>query len=510
MGLTAEKIIQTIVQQANLSREEVIVQIEQLQQSLKYEIEADSSLEGDPTIPKLLAQELNVDLGNPADYLYVELIYDIWPLFARIIPLTTVDKEKIIKIITTIGPDQETRLRQSPWKLNESAMSHPLGIILVSGLKAFARDGVLFYVRPYPQASNDDSLLNYTLDDIVRQAELYRTFTDYRIVRSGGKTYIPYSLFVKIYITPPDWVTPVGDENRFGSFKFPYITLEALSPDVETLVFVKSATKEIIGVEALQNHPNLRIIHFKGGNTPLERLKFPPTLSLPCLEHLTINGASLQHILDLSFIQNCPNLKTIRIMNHPHSDSSIHKLTVPPLLNHRFLKGISIRGSYNSIVLTPPWNCPNLQELILVDNSLDTIDLRPLENCPSLRVFVFNCYQRETFDLSPFRHCPDLEELSLCDSQIEELDLSPLEHCSNLRELALSYNRLKHIDLSPLQTHPTLEKVYLQKNDLESLDLSPLVDCPNLRFVDLKGNPLANLPSLVLERFYQQDLEIIL
>ncbi len=90
MEQTAEKIIQRIGQQTNLPRKDILKRIAQLSRSLKYNIEDD-----DPTIPKLLTQELNVGLdGNPTDYLYIELLYDKWPLFARIIPLTTIYRRK--------------------------------------------------------------------------------------------------------------------------------------------------------------------------------------------------------------------------------------------------------------------------------------------------------------------------------------------------------------------------------------------------------------------------------
>ncbi|UCG03787.1 MAG: leucine-rich repeat domain-containing protein [Candidatus Heimdallarchaeota archaeon] len=522
MKLTTDNIVQKIMYQTNFSREEVLLQIKNLAKSLKYRKEEGKVVvDEDPTIPKLLAQEWNVDLGDPSDYLYTELIFDNWPLFARIIPLTTVTKDKIVKILKTIGPELEAQLQRKSRKTYGLEKHHPFGKILlwqkIVGDDVFVRDGILFYLRPYVGSYDDDaiddSLVSYTFEDIITQAELYRTFTDYKVVKTADpqKTYIPYSLFEKIYITPPEWMDP-DERNRHGCVKFPYITLEAGTPGVDTLFFVNSATKEIVGIEALQDHPTIRTICIVDGHNTLEKLDFPPDLSLPNLEHLEILYTSLRHSLDISFIQNCPNLSTIMLEILPYSlsQSSTHELIIPPLVNHQNLEQISISGGFKSIILTPPWHCPNLQELYLTHNSLKTIDLRPLENCPSLQVFMLDDFQAKTFNLEPFRHCPDLEKLSLYDSQIEELDLSPLKHCLNLRRLFLSHNHLKNIDFSPLKTHPSLEKVYLSGNQLETFDLSPLIDCPNLRLVDLTKNPLTNQPSLMLTHFYQKDLEIIL
>ncbi|MFX0199016.1 MAG: hypothetical protein ACFFCW_23075 [Candidatus Hodarchaeota archaeon] len=131
MGQTTEQIIQKVVQQTNLQRKEVLERIEQLRQSLKYGSEDDILLDADPTIPKLFAQELNVDLGDPMDYLYTELIFDNWQLFARIIPLTTINKEKIIKKLKTIGPELEARLLRDSHETYGLEKYHSLGKIFL-------------------------------------------------------------------------------------------------------------------------------------------------------------------------------------------------------------------------------------------------------------------------------------------------------------------------------------------------------------------------------------------
>ena len=87
-----------IQKQTRVTREEILERIEKLSKSLRYNHErkilTDKEQVGeDPTIPKLLAQELNVDLGDPMDYLYYELIYDEEPLLVRIIPFVTINKE---------------------------------------------------------------------------------------------------------------------------------------------------------------------------------------------------------------------------------------------------------------------------------------------------------------------------------------------------------------------------------------------------------------------------------
>ncbi len=146
---------------------------------------------------------------------------------------------------------------------------HSLGKIfrwqeIIGGDHVFMRDGILLFIAPYT-GYQDYTLLanNYTLEEVVEQAESYRTFTDYTVVRTNepNKTYIPYSLYEKIYIQPPEWAE-IDTENHDGCLKFPYITLDSLqvTPELESISFFNTATKEIIGTESLQYYQKLKQI----------------------------------------------------------------------------------------------------------------------------------------------------------------------------------------------------------------------------------------------------------
>lgn len=85
MEQSTDQIIQLIIDQTNFSKSDIIEKIDLLGFALEYHLKGEED-EIDPIFLKLLAQELNVDLGEPSDYLYTELIYDKSPILVRIIP----------------------------------------------------------------------------------------------------------------------------------------------------------------------------------------------------------------------------------------------------------------------------------------------------------------------------------------------------------------------------------------------------------------------------------------
>ncbi|MFX0125267.1 MAG: hypothetical protein ACFFAE_16690 [Candidatus Hodarchaeota archaeon] len=135
----AGHIIEKIVQQTDFKREEVLEQIERLGRSLKYGTDKSSVIDEDPTIPQLLVQEMNVDLGDPVDYLYVELLFDQYPQYARIIPFITVNKEKIKRIL---GKYVE---KPKKWIPKEDEVAP----VILAVEPTVLRDGILVHYEEY-------------------------------------------------------------------------------------------------------------------------------------------------------------------------------------------------------------------------------------------------------------------------------------------------------------------------------------------------------------------------
>ena len=316
------QIIQMIANQRELTREEVRSRIELLKESLFYDIDGRTD-EDDPTIAKLLAQELNVDLGDPTNYLYTELLYDKPPICVRIIPFVTIDKEQIKQKLFNLGFQLEDEIRRDglPSSLEDMEKCHPIGKIfmyekLVGG-RYFVKEGILLCINRYSDL-DDETIINDTFEYIVDQAELYRTFHDYQIVRTTdpNKIYLPFSIMDKVYFHPPEWASTyhLEKKNRGESLQFPYVNLESLkiTKHIEDLSFINTCTKEIIGIDALQYCPSLVEIHIK---TELENLNFPPSLNLLNLKMLIIHytRSPTPSTLDLTFLKNSPMLEAFFI-----------------------------------------------------------------------------------------------------------------------------------------------------------------------------------------------------
>lgn len=492
MKVHMDQIIQKIQDQTNLSREEIVPEIQRLKMSLKPEEEF---FDDDSPFLKLLAQELNVDLEDPTDYLYTELIFDQWPLFVRIIPFATIDKEKIVitlnKLMLKLEKELRRRGERKPLIDYEPSATYSERIFDAISHWSTPSHGTLFIcdgiLANFDFYSNHD-LGTFSLETIVHQATLLRTFSDYQIVRSAdsSKVYLPYSLVHKTFHHPPDWAS-VDGENREGWLQFSYISLASLElfPDLEGLNLGHTCAIEIIDTDALRHCPQLTEIALCDFHENVEQFAFPSHLPLPHLELLEIVATHLQ-FLDLSFLRDCVNISHIHIA----SNRRIKKITLPPFDKHALLHTFDLNSNHlTSLELFPPWNCPHLHTVNLYYNQLEHFDLSTLSTCSNLQVINLGRNQLTYLDLTPLRQCTELQDLSLHRNNLTTIDLTPLQSCLHLQKLNLSDNRLKTIDLTPLTNHQALREVHLDNNLLEAFDPSPLEFCPNLELLNLQNNP---------------------
>ncbi len=470
-----------------------------------------------------------MDLGDPTDYLYTELIFDKDPFFIRIIPLVSIDKERIQ---ATLRKPMADLAREYCGFMTDDFFRVGLNFFSENSQNLVVRDGILFSFKSYRDSYNyvteirgGDEIEEYSLEEVINQAELYRTFTDYRIVQTADreKSFLPYSVICKIFNDPPEWAI-IDTENIKGFLRFPYITLESLqmTPDLKTLTIDNFWTKEIIGTEALNFCHSLEEISIFDEGQILKKFDFPKRLLLPNLKILEIIGTSLKY-LQLTFLQDSPNLQSINVVQNllvkeivfplleKHalleeiqlSNNHLESFVLPDLLNCPNLKELAVsRNHLQQLNLTPLRSCVNLQKLNLSANQIKNLDLSPLQHCLNLNEFFINNNRIETLDLTPLQHCNHLRYFDLSRNRIEKLDLSTFQHCSSIKEIALSHNLLKDLDLSPLKVLPNLEKVNLADNHLEVIDLFPVQHCPYLKTIDLQNNPLKNILN-------QKDLPVL-
>jgi hypothetical protein len=469
-----------IQQQSRLKREEILERIEKLSRSLRYdherEIIKNKKREGEDTrIPKLLAQEMNVDLGDAMDYLYCELLYDEEPLLVRIIPFVTINKEKMKNCLKKMVKEYDYDIREY-FKLSKNQTIGLKEILYYicggcTGTHTYVREGILFHFESYVEdLRQDETLSKYTLGDFVDKAAFYRTFTDYKIVRTSepDKIYLPYSLIEKIIRKSPEWVCII-DENRGRCLQFPYITLESVKmTPIKSLYLYNFETKEVVGTEALkycQDLSTISIVEYY-----LEKYEFPAWLTLPKLDFLEIWNSDFgrEGKIDLTFLQNSANLEEINIRYLEDRKSKGKKLILPPFEKHALLKEITIEYcKVRKIDLKGLWKCPNLKKINISGNLIETLNLSPLKQCHSLQELVLRGNKMKTLDLSPLKECFNLEILDIRRNMIETIDLSPLQHCTNLKEIILKENLIEEIDLSPLEKCDALEKIILKDIEIE-------------------------------------------
>lgn len=128
---------------------------------------------------------------------------------------------------------------------------------------------------------------------------------------------------------------------------------------------------------------------------------------------------------------------------------------------------------------------PNLRSVLL-----STIDsLEPLRGLNALRYLDVGSGNPSLKDLSPLADCPNLENLSVVDTSVS--DLSPLAGHPCLKQIVLSTTRVT--DVSPLAAIPTLEMIWLYGAAVE--DVSCLAALPRLNDLNLRKTQVTDLSA---------------
>jgi len=193
---------------------------------------------------------------------------------------------------------------------------------------------------------------------------------------------------------------------------------------------------------------------------------------------LTELDASNRGITDLSGIENCLNLRVLRLGNNRISD-------ITPLASLTGLKSLDL--SMNLITnIGPLKNLANLEDLGLGSNRIR--DLTPISGLTKLR--NLNLWANEICDITPLSGLKNLKALTLNGNQIR--DLSPLSGLTELEYLRLEGNRIKNLE--PLRKLMNLRWLELSGNRIE--DVNPLGDLKNLSVLYLDDNLITDISPL--------------
>ncbi|MFX1286087.1 MAG: leucine-rich repeat domain-containing protein [Promethearchaeota archaeon] len=435
-----EQVIRKIHEQKQLSKAEISEKIAQTRRELRYD-------KDDSIIATLVAQELNVNLGDPTNYLYTVLEYRDQDLVFYLCPLTTISKEKMKKNYERISINEV--LERPVWMPISETIFDPEELEIKYSGYVFGRKSQLIIYPEIPEK------IDLTLSEIIDQARLISTFTDYRVIRDEetGNAYVPCTLFMERFFPPTRIIEETFIKNVF--LDFPYISLEPL--------------KETRDITEFKIPENLNII---------DMVCFDLIRYCQKLTHFELSEGTDFQTLDLTPLAHLPVLRYIGIL----SLRTLTSVVLPPM---------------------PPKN--SLEDITIFNNGLQSLDLSPLRNCDHLEEISLKDNELTALDLSPLAQLPEFKDLDLSHNRFQTIDLSPLQHCPKFRELRLGDNAITSIDLSPFRNHPSLWELFFNRNSLETIDLSPLDSCPALKYVILTDNPLTHVNQVPIAEI--QDLQ---
>jgi len=211
-----------------------------------------------------------------------------------------------------------------------------------------------------------------------------------------------------------------------------------------------------------------------------ERLAIYPLEIYPSdlkeIEELEVYG---QGITDLTGLEQCTNLDTLRLKDNQISDIST-------LANLIGLTDLSIGG--NQISSVPPLpNLDSLTELNLSNNQIS--DISSLANLTGLTELYLG--SNNISDISSLANLPELRYLYLEHNQIS--DISSLANLESLKILRLWSNNIS--DISPL-ANLTKKLTNLSLGSNQISDISPLANLTDLTDLSLEHNQISNLSPL--------------
>jgi hypothetical protein len=265
--------------------------------------------------------------------------------------------------------------------------------------------------------------------------------------------------------------------------------------------FLAPPKENISSLLVIENCPNLKYIKL---NAPLKKLELSP---LPKLEYLQTN-----YILDMDYLtlnlETCPQLRYLKLPTLPQS-----------MDRHQHLEYLCVFGKWGDLPFSA-LKSSSLKSLELRQVNLNDFDCSQLPNLENLHIIGFNgieinlsnCLRLKALDLSSdclevlnISKTTNLEELTIagCENYYEQFNSNNLKELKLTNHIKLKYlsvkgSKVKQIDLSGCQALEALEI-----SICDDLTMLSLQNCRKLKCLKVSGNfdlvkeiPFTQLPEL--------------
>lgn len=232
----------------------------------------------------------------------------------------------------------------------------------------------------------------------------------------------------------------------------------------------------IYSLEALSLFPNVRQLTIyidKWDDSVIA--DFTPVSGLPRLEYLWISYEKDEEI-DLSFLEQMPQLKSLFLYQMPVEDLAILK-NLPDLVE------LAVSGNENTKNMETVGKLTKLRDLEMQNCGIRDISF--LDGLTELRSVKLK--GNRITDITPLSSLYKLERVELSENKIK--DLSALSGLHNIIRLEINKNEIH--DISPLAQLFRLNQVEIADNQVE--DLSPLAGKEELLYAVVYGNPVKSL-----------------
>ena len=226
----------------------------------------------------------------------------------------------------------------------------------------------------------------------------------------------------------------------------------------------------------------------------------------------SLHFLSIYRIVDVSMLQRCSQLSTLKIISdlpvksftfldslpaltHLHVGFGLQYDEVPdlePLARLPCLTHLTLNELWNvaSSELEPLSRCHNLESLSLRDLRpvRGQLDLSVLLQCKIQKLFLENC--KTLRDLTPLADLPELRWLDVSQTNVQSLE--PIRSCTQLQVLVLTLTAVE--SLEPLEA--CVHLWFLQIDNTRVKNLKPLAHCPKLKTLSMRETLIQDIGVL--------------
>lgn len=278
---------------------------------------------------------------------------------------------------------------------------------------------------------------------------------------------------------------------------------------------IRLSAEELNSLDALSGITNCRLYNCPNTNAALAHIGKMSALQQLHLEGAEINAEGVAHLhnltrltnlefidtptltnVDLSFLANCPDLRSLYLHGKTVADSHLRDISVCPGIEGLDLRRTSVTNDGLSYL----GHLTTLRVLTIREANISTNGLRHLSGLPKLEWLDLQGLEVDDEGLLALQQIPSLVIISLDHTRLTDDGLIALVNLRELRSLAIGNSPISGVGLACLAERPHLSGLDLRGSEITDEGLKQLQRIVTLKNVRLESTRVTAEGVAALQR----------